>query len=321
MVVQVGADGGHVADHRDAHVLQMLCGAETRQQQKLRRAIGTTRHNDLAARASGLAALRGMEFDADRTVVLEQHARRMRAGADHQIGALACRSQIGLGGAPATAVQCRRLVVPTTFLLCTVEVGVGRNAGLHAGLQHRIGEFEAARLVGNMQRAADAVEVIRAAGLVLRLLEVRQDRIPVPALAAALAPFIVVAVVAADIDHAVDRAGPAKRLAARQIEAAVAKLRLRFGLEFPVHRGIDIGLGVAEGDVDPGVPIGRPCFQQQHAMSAGFGEARCHHAAGRTGTGDDEVVGLSLSPPSPLRLPAARPCDRTSDHEQIHRAS
>ena len=215
MVMQVGADGGHVADHCDAHVLQMLCGTKARQQQKLRRAIGTTRHNDLAARAGGLAALRGMEFDADRTVVLDQHARRMRAGADHQIGALACRLQIGLRGAPAAAVQRGGLVVAAAFLLRAVEVGIARDAGLHAGLQHRIGEFEATRLIGNMQRAADAVEIIRAADLVLRLLEIRQDQVPVPALAAALAPFIVVAVVAADIDHAVDRAGPAKRLAAR----------------------------------------------------------------------------------------------------------
>ena len=186
---------------------------------------------------------------------------RLRAGA-----------QIGLRGAPAAAVERRGLVVAAAFLLRAVEVGIARNAGLHAGLQHRIGQFEAARLVGDMQRAADAVEVIGAARLVLRLLEVGQDRIPVPALAAALAPFIVVAVVAADIDHAVDRAGPAKRLAARQIEPAVAKLRLRFGLELPVHRGIDIGLGIAERDVDPRIAVGRPGFQQQHAMAAGFGK-------------------------------------------------
>ena len=34
MVVQVGADRRHVAHHRDAHVLQMLGGAEARQLQK-----------------------------------------------------------------------------------------------------------------------------------------------------------------------------------------------------------------------------------------------------------------------------------------------
>ena len=217
VVVQVGADRRHVAHHVDADVLQVLRRSQTRQQQKLRRSVGAARDDDLAARARRLAALCGVEFDADRAVVLDQHARGVRAGADHQVGTLARRLQIGLRGAPAATVQRGRLVVAAAFLLRAVEVGIARDAGLHAGLQHRIGQFELARLVGHVQRAADAVEVIRAAGLVLGLLEERQDRIPVPALAAALAPFVVIAVVAADIHHAVDRAGAAERLAARQI--------------------------------------------------------------------------------------------------------
>ena len=157
---------------------------------------------------------------------------------------------------------------------------------------HGIGKLEAAGLIGHIQRAADAVKLVGAVGLVLGLLEVGQDGIPIPPLATALPPFVVVGVMAAHIHHAVDRAGAAERLAARQIEPAVAKLRLRHGLELPVHRRIDVGLGEAERDVDPWIAVGRSGFQQQHAMAAGFRQTRGNHAAGTARASDDEVVGV-----------------------------
>ena len=213
---------------------------------------------------------RGVVLDADRTVVLDQHARGMRPGLHHQIGALPCGMQIRLRRAPAAPVAGRGLVVAAALLLRAVEVGIARNAGLHARLHHGIGKLEAARLIRHIQRPADAVELIGAVGLVLGLLEVRQNGIPIPSLAAALPPFIVVGVMAAHIHHAVDRTGAAERLAARQIQPAVGELRLRHGLELPVHRRIDIGLGEPKRDMDPRIAVGRTGLQQQHAVAAGF---------------------------------------------------
>src|SRR5689334_19955880 len=182
-----------------------------------------------------------MEFNAHRAVILDQHARRMGASADHQIGAVARRTQVGLRGTPPAALECGGLVVAAALLLCTIEIPVARDSSLYASLQDRIGQFELGRLVADIQRTADAVELIGTARLVLGLLEVGQNRIPIPALAAALAPLIVVAMIATNVHHAIDRTGAAQRLAPRQIEPTIVELRLRLSLEPPVHNGIDIG--------------------------------------------------------------------------------
>src|SRR5690349_21336222 len=139
----------------------------------------------------------------------------MGARADYQIGAVARRPQIGLRCTPPAAPERCRLVVAASFLLGTVEIAVARNAGLHTSLQDRIGQLELRRLIADIQWTADPMILIGAAGLIFSFLEERQDGIPVPALAATLTPFIVVAVIATNVHHAIDRAGTAQRLATR----------------------------------------------------------------------------------------------------------
>src|SRR6516164_5869953 len=111
-----------------------------------------------------------------------------------------------------------------------------------------------------MQRPTDAVEIVGTALLVLRLLEKRQYRIPIPAFAAALAPAVVIGRCAAHIDHAVDRAGAAQHFAARLIEGAVVELLLGLALEHPVDPRVGKGLGVTERDVDPRVAVASSGF-------------------------------------------------------------
>ena len=101
------------------------------------------------------------------------------------------------------------------------------------GVVQRLGERRLPAMVGDFQRPAGAVEVVGAARIVLGALEVGQHRVVVPALAAALAPFVVVGGVAAHIDHAVDRAGAAQHLAARLVHDAV----------------VELGLGLAESNI------------------------------------------------------------------------
>ncbi len=165
-------------------------------------------------------------------------------------------------------------------------------------------QFALLGLVGHLQRAADAVERVGAAGLVLRLLEVRQHRIPVPADAAALAPFVVIAVMAADIDHAVDRAGAAQRLAARQIQPAVGHLRLRLGLELPVHRRIDIGLGIARGECGS-----TDCCRAARLPAAARDSGRIPPAAPATAQPADPAPVTMKSKASSMMFPSAgQPC-------------
>src|SRR4029077_11603180 len=78
------------------------------------------------------------------------------------------------------------------------------------------------------------MKIISAALVTLRALEVGQDLLPRPALASKRCPVVIVGVMAADIDHAVDRARSAQRLAARLVAAASVEPKLRHRLEGPV---------------------------------------------------------------------------------------
>ena len=132
----------------------------------------------------------------------------------------------------------------------------------------------------------------RAALLVFGLFEKRQHRIPVPALAAALTPAVVIGRGAAHVDHAVDRAGAAQDLAARLVESAAVELLFGLGLEHPVHLRIGEGLGVAERDVNPRVGVASARFEQQHAVFSRLAEPPGHRAARRARPGHDEIIGF-----------------------------
>ena len=143
-----------------------------------------------------------------------------------------------------------------------------------------------------------------AALVVLGLAEIRQDGVVVPALAAALAPFVVVGVVAAHVDHAVDRTGAAQHLAARLIHHAVVQVGFRLAVEHPVDPRIARMSRVAERNVDPGVAVLAAGLQQQYAVAAGFRQPCGEHASRRPGAGNDIVVGLlDCWHGSPVRLP------------------
>src|SRR6202030_177208 len=113
----------------------------------------------------------------------------------------------------------------------------------------------------DMQRAAHPVKLVGAALLVFGLLEERQHIVIAPALAALLAPAVVIGRRAAHVDHAVDRTGTAKNLAARLVEDPTVELRLRFAVEHPVDPRVGKRPGVAERNVDPWIAVLDPCFK------------------------------------------------------------
>ena len=230
-------------------------------------------------------------FDTDGAAAFDEDAGGVGVGRDRQIAAAARRPQIGPRRAPAAAVGRRRLVIADPFLARPVEVVIGRDAGFDRGLYHRVAERRAHR-VRDVQRPALAMKRVGAAFLVLGLLEERQHPIPVPALAAALPPAVVIGRGAAHVDHAVDRAGAAQDLAARLVEGAVVELLFGLAFEHPVVARVGESLGVAERDVDPRVAVAPPGFEQQHAPAPVLAEPAGDGAARRTGAGDDEVETL-----------------------------
>jgi hypothetical protein len=161
------------------------------------------------------------------------------------------------------------------------------------------------RDIGDRERAAFAVELVADALLVLGALEIGQYVVKRPASIAELTPMVEILGLAADIDHAVDRAGAAQHLAARPINLASAGVGL--GLVAPVDRRVGKGLAEAKRDVDPAIGVVAARFEQQDACVAVLGEARGDRASGRAGADDDEI-GLdcvALRGHAPLPHPVA----------------
>jgi hypothetical protein len=112
------------------------------------------------------------------------------------------------------------------------------------------------------------MEIIRAALLVLGLLEVRQDVVITPPAVAALAPAIVVLVLPANIKQAVDGARPAQNLATGLKHRPPVQPRLGLGLVHPVDGFFLEQPAISERHVDPEIGVLRTGFEQQHRILA-----------------------------------------------------
>ena len=134
------------------------------------------------------------------------------------------------------------------------------------------------------------MKFVGSALLVFRLLEERQHVLPIPALAAALPPIVVIGRRAAHIDHAVDRTGAAQNLAARLVQGPAVELRLGLGLEHPIDPRVGVGLRVAERDVDPGIAVLAAGLDDQYPGRRIGAEPVGQNAPGRAGADNDEIV-------------------------------
>ena len=96
-------------------------------------------------------------------------------------------------------------------LLPRLKSPVSRNAGFHGGFDERSGSATAR---GSLDTpfAARAVMLARAEVMVEMLPEDRQHVIPAPAVEAHLAPVVVIARLAAHVDHGVDGEQPPSTL-------------------------------------------------------------------------------------------------------------
>ena len=257
--------------------------------------------DDLArcADAAFLAVL--AQHQAGGALAVEQQAHDLGMRLDLQVAAAEHGPQEALGGVPAHAGLLVDVEVAAALVVAVVEVVDLGNAGLGGRVAEGVEDLPAdARLLDAPFAAARVhlVEGTRLEGvrlqrpLVLVLLEVGQHVVPGPAGIAHLAPQVVVARLAAHVDHAVDRGAAAQHLAARIVEAAAVEARLRRGLEAPVGARIAHQVEVADGDVDPVVVVLAAGFQQQHARLGIGGQAVGQQAPGRAGADDDVVVGF-----------------------------
>ena len=121
-----------------------------------------------------------------------------------------------------------------------------------------------------------------------------------PAAVAEPGPGIVVAGLAADVQHGVDRARTAQHLAARNRQAPVAGARLGLRVEAPVDAWAVDHLPEADGHMDEGMPITGAGFEQQHAVARVRAKPVGQHATGGAGADDDVVELLHAAPDLPI---------------------
>ena len=290
MILQILAD--RQIDHRrDPAGAQMRRRPDARQHEQLRRVERAGAQDHLAGRPrpANIAA-RPHELDPDRARALDQHAGDVDAGLDLEVAPSPRRPQIGprRGGAPA--VPDRVLAAPEAFLMRPVVVGIarkpGRRAGLHPGLEQRIGR---PRKLG-AERAAAAAPGVLAALPGLAALEIGQHVRIGPAARALLRPAVVVGAMAARIGHHVDGGRAAQNLAAHGLDAPVAQARLGLGRIAPIVHAVIVHLAHAERNVDQRIAVRPAGLQQQHAGIGVLAQSVGQHAAGRAGADNDEFV-------------------------------
>src|SRR6202035_557058 len=115
-------------------------------------------------------------------------------------------------------------------------------------------------------------------------------------------PAVVVGTMAADIDHGIDRARPAERLAAGLVADAAIEARLRHRLEGPVvclGRHLDRD---ADRSLDHPIIAGASGLQQADAELRILAETARHDAAGRSAADDDIVELFHCALPLPFSV-------------------
>jgi hypothetical protein len=172
VIHQVRAHRGHVGDHVDAVLAQLVSRADARQHEQLRRPDGARRQDHLGRGARRLRLPAGPVGHPGGPAALDDQAGDERVGDDGQV--LRPARQVGVGGTAAPAIPLGDLVEADTVLLRGVEVVVAGRAATGGRLDKALRGHRPVPQVLNRQRAARAVERARAAGVVLRAQEVRQ---------------------------------------------------------------------------------------------------------------------------------------------------
>ena len=297
MVREILTDRGLVQQHLDLARHQVFRGTYAREHQQLRRVVGAAAQHHLALGAQLLHLAEPAGLHTDRTRPLEQHPLDEHVGHHGQVGALHRGMQVGDGGARTETAALGDLVHTDAVLGIAIEVLVARQTGLLPRVDEGMRDQVVRALFAHRQRTAHPVPLRSAALVVLRLEEVRQQIRPRPA---GNTPVVVVAVVAADVDHRVDRGGAAEHLAARQRDPPAEALPLGRRVVVPV----DLRPGkfqVSQRHVDVLAGVRRPSLEQQHLDIRIFTQTVRKHAARRAGPNDHIVVHQPRPPPSPTR--------------------
>ena len=215
MILQIRTDSGRIANHLDARSLQITCAAYSREHQEVRGIDGPAAQDDFPCR--GYSALRTVAPNGhtDRPAPSEIDTQDHSAGHQLQVFLRQCRVQKGARAATALPILLCHLVRPDTLLVGPVEVVVQAQLEGLSCLQKSVGDRVEKSQRGNIEFPAGAMIFVCTELTVLVLLEKGQHVSVAPTAIARRSPIIIVGLMAADVDHAIHRAGAADHTAPR----------------------------------------------------------------------------------------------------------
>ncbi|MNE27892.1 hypothetical protein D3C80_1213150 [compost metagenome] len=196
------------------------------------------------------------------TAVFQHYLVNQHIGQHGQVGTFEDRAQKGLGRVPANAGTLVDLKVSTALVIPGVEVSNAGDAALRRRFAERIEDRPGVALLLDPPLAFIAMGFAGAAKVVFAGLEQWQHILPGPSGIALLGPAIVVASLAAHVDHAVDGRTATEHLAPWITQGTAIEAGLRLGLETPVGAGIADAIEVAHRNVNPGVVVAPTGFEQ-----------------------------------------------------------
>ena len=262
MVLQVFSHPGQGVFQGDPLGLQHLAPPDAGQLEKLRRTDRARRKNHLAAhRGRGIGAIEPELHAGDLFLAVDRRHGQLLGlgvGRHRQVLAMGDRLQETFRGIPAHPPALVDLEIANAFVVAAVEIAAFGDPRLLGGIGEGVKNLPAQTLFLDPPLAALAMQVRAALKVIFRALEQRQDIVPSPAFIAHLPPGVIVAGLAAHVDHAVDRRTAPQHLAARIVQGATVEAGVGFGLETPVGARIAHAIEVADRDMDPVIVVLAP---------------------------------------------------------------
>ena len=181
---------------------------------------------------------------------------RTGMGDDVEVGPPPDRTEERARGVPAHSAPLVHLEVARALIVAAVEVVDLPDPDLRRRLPERAEQLPGDPRVLDPPLSPPApVQLVAAVHVILGALEIGQHVFPAPSRVPELAPLVVVAGLAAHVDHPVDgRAAPEPEPPGVG-EGAPVEPRFRLGLEAPVGAGVVHGVEVADRDADPEVVV------------------------------------------------------------------
>ena len=287
VILQVLADAGQLVHHVDTVLSQQRRRTDAGQLHDLRRADAAGRKDRLQARFGERALAAVCELDATAALAIHAQAHDVRIGDDGQVRALDDRTQKGLRGVPAHAALLVDHEESAAFVIAAIEIIGARNAGLHHRLAVVLQNFPREPLRLDPPLPSGTVRRVRAVKIILALAEHGQDGAPAPrGVSSDPRPFVVVARLAAQVEHRVDRRAAAKHFAARIKDRSSVQARVRLSSITPVGARVANAVEITDRNVDPDPVVARARLEQQHLDLRIGRKPVGEHAAGSSCTRD-----------------------------------